>query len=107
MYSESQNTSGMDTAIQRTVRFEAVWHQDDSPTSAGAGGAATAIVSAAASRALLAARRAKDRAVGELGSGELVGAGDAVEVRDDFLVGEGSNVGKLPRGVWRVETIVN
>ena len=110
MYSESQNTSGMETAIQRTVRFEAVWHQEDSPTSAGAGGAggaATAMVSAATSRALLAARRAKERAVGDLRSGELVGAGDAVEVREDFLVGEGSNVGKLPRGVWRVETILN
>lgn len=38
-------------------------------------------------------------------SGELVGAGDAVEVRDAFLVGEGSKVGKFPRGVWRVETM--
>jgi hypothetical protein len=65
------------------------------------------MVSAAASRALLAARRAKDFAVGEeLRSGELPGAGDAVEVRDDFFVGDGSKAGKLPRGVWRVETMV-
>jgi hypothetical protein len=28
-----------------------------------------------------------------------VGAGEAVEVREDFLVGEGSKAGKLPRGV--------
>jgi hypothetical protein len=107
IYSASQNTSGIETKIQSTVRFEAVWHQLDSLTWAGAGGDATAMVSAATSRALLAARRAKDFAVGdELRSGELVGAGDAVDVRDGFLVGEGSKVGKLPRGVWRVETIV-
>jgi hypothetical protein len=32
-------------------------------------------------------------------SGEEVGAGEAVDVRDDFFVGEGSKVGKFPRGV--------
>jgi hypothetical protein len=37
----------------------------------------------------------------------LAGAGDAVDVREDLLVGEGSNAGKSPRGCWRVETIVS
>jgi hypothetical protein len=106
IYSESQSTSGIETASQSTVRFDAVWHHVDSLTSDGAGGDATAMVSEATSRAELAARRAKDFAVGEaLRSGELLGAGDAVEVRVDFFVGEASKVGKLPRGVWRVETI--
>jgi hypothetical protein len=101
MYKESQKTKGMDTAIQRIVRLEAVWHQVDSLTSEGAGGDVTAIVSAATCRTFSAARRANVLAVGEdIGSkGELVGAGEAVEVRDDFLVGEGSKVGKFPRGV--------
>jgi hypothetical protein len=108
MYNESQTTSGMDTQSQSTVRFEAVWHQVLSFTSEGAGGDATAMVSAATECAVAAARRAKDFAVGEdARSGEeLPGAGEAVDVRDDFFVGEGSKVGKLPRGVWRVETIL-
>jgi hypothetical protein len=103
MYNESQTTSGMDTQSQRTVRFEAVWHQLDSFTSEGAGGDATATECA-----VVAARRAKVLAVGDdARSGEeLPGAGEAVDVRDDFFVGEGSKVGKLPRGVWRVETIL-
>jgi hypothetical protein len=84
-----------------------VWHHVDSLTWKGAGGFTTAMVSVAALRAFLTARRAKEVAVGdESRSGELVGAGDAVDVRDDFLVGEGSKAGKLPRGVWRVDTIV-
>ena len=104
MYSESHSTSGIETASQRTVRLDAVWHQFDSPTSAGEGGEATAIVSTAASRALLAARRANDFAVGdELRFGEDVGAGDAVDVRDGFLVGEASKAGKSPRGCRRVD----
>lgn len=65
------------------------------------------MVSEAASRALLTRRREKVLAVGkEVRSGELVGTGDAVEVREGFLVGEGSKAGKLPRGFWRVETMV-
>lgn len=93
-------TSGRETKIQSTVRFDAVWHHVDSPTSDGLGGDAIAIVSEAASRAFCIARRLNVLAVGdELRSGELVGAGDAVEVRDAFLVGEGSKVGKFPEGV--------
>lgn len=37
----------------------------------------------------------------------LVGAGDAVEVREGLFVGEGSNAGKSPRGCWRVATIMS
>jgi hypothetical protein len=93
----------MDTASQKTVMLEAVWHHVDSLIEEGAGGDMTAVDSAATSRAFW----AKELTVGEeLRSGELVGAGEAVEVREDFLVGEGSKVGKLPRGVWRVDTIM-
>jgi hypothetical protein len=35
----------------------------------------------------------------------VLGAGEAVDERVDFFVGEGSKVGKLPLGVWRVETM--
>lgn len=35
----------------------------------------------------------------------LVGAGEAVDVREDLLVGDRSNAGKSPRGCCRVETI--
>jgi hypothetical protein len=58
--------------------------------------------------ALLTARLASDLAlVGEdWASGDDVGAGDAVEVRDrGFLVGEGSRAGKSPRGWERVDTM--
>jgi hypothetical protein len=57
---------------------------------------------------LLTTRLASDLAVvGEdLASGDEVGAGDAVEVRDrGFLVGEGSRAGKSPWGRERVDTI--
>ena len=104
MYSESHNTSGIDTASQIMVRFEAVWHQTASLISLGEGG----LISAAA---LEAARLASDFAVvGDvLKSNGDVGAGDAVELRDDrgaFLVGEGSLAGKSPWGWERVETIL-
>jgi hypothetical protein len=53
--------------------------------------------------ALLTARLASDlTVVGE----DVVGAGDAAEVRDrGFLVGEGSRAGKSPWGRERVDTI--
>jgi hypothetical protein len=64
----------------------------------------------AMSRALLAAWRKElcAAAVGEeVRSGELVGAGDAVEVevRNSFFVGDDSKAGKSPWGCLRVETI--
>lgn len=92
MYRQSHSTSGIDTASQKMVRFEAVWHHADSPISLGDGGA----ISAAA---LETARLASDLVVGDkLRSGDDVGAGDAVEVRERgiLLVGEGSVAGKSP-----------
>jgi hypothetical protein len=59
--------------------------------------------------ALETARLASDLAGGdELTSGEDVGAGDAVEVRDRgvFLIGEDSVAGKSPCGCDRVETMM-
>jgi hypothetical protein len=108
----------MDTASQNTVRLDAVWHQFVSPTSAGAGGAATAMVSLAVlraeesvSRVLDAMRRVAERNEGVAlrptrSSERLIGAGESVEVRGVFLVGEASKSGKSPRGWERVETIV-
>ena len=106
---------------QRMVRLEAVWHQVCSPTEAGEGGAtAFRAVEPLVSTALVArsaaatARRATVFAVGETLAASarvavvgLVGAGDAVEVREGRLVGEGSKAGKSPRGCWRVATIVS
>ena len=73
--------------------FDTVWHHPGSLISDGDGGATSAA-------ALETARLARDfAAVGEvLRSGNDVGAGDAVEVRDrdDFLVGEGSKAGNSP-----------
>lgn len=108
MYSVSQSTRGSEMVIQRTVRLDAVWHHVDSPTSEGFGGDVAAMVSFAAMRALLAVRRASDFAAGVESRSDtlLVGAGDAVEVREGFLVGEGSYSGKSPRGCWRVATMV-
>lgn len=95
IYKESQSTSGIETLIQRIVRFDAVWHHDDSLISEGEGGAAAAMV-------LETARLASDFEVGEelrsLRMRGEVGAGDAVEVRDARLVGESSGAGKSPRG---------
>lgn len=101
--------------------LEAVWHQVLSPTSAGEGGATAfraldALLSKdlVALSAAAAARRTTDFAVGETVAADarvaivgLVGAGDAVEVREGRLVGEGSKAGKSPRGCWRVATIVS
>lgn len=108
MYKVSHSTSGSDTASHRIVRFDAVWHQADSPISAGEGGA----TAPTASEVLETARLATAFIVGEIfdatareGLVELVGAGDAVDVRDGLLVGEGSKVGKSPRGCWRVATM--
>jgi hypothetical protein len=73
--------------------FDTVWHHPGSLISDGDGGATSAA-------ALETARLARDfAAVGEvLRSGNGVGAGDAVEVRDrdDFLVGDDSKAGKSP-----------
>jgi hypothetical protein len=55
------------------------------------------------------ARLASDVVGGEeLKSGEDMGAGDAVEVRDRgvFLTGEGSVAGKSPCGCERVDTMM-
>jgi hypothetical protein len=87
-----------------------VWHHPCSSTSDGEGGA----TASTASEALDTARLATAFAVGDtleatarVGLVGLVGAGDAVEVREDLFVGEGSNAGKSPRGCWRVETIIS
>lgn len=59
--------------------------------------------------ALETARLASDFGGGdESKSGEDMGAGDAVEVRDRgaFLTGEGSVAGKSPWGCERVDTMV-
>lgn len=90
--------------------FDAVWHHPDSLTCDGEGGA----IASTALEALETARLATTFAGGEMlgatarvGLVGLVGAGDAVEVREDLFVGEGSNAGKSPRGCWRVETILS
>lgn len=97
MYPVSHSTRGIDTASHRRVRLDAVWHHVVSPISEGEGGVATAMVSETA-------RLARDLEGDELTSRKLGGAGDAV--RDALLVGEGSVAGKLPRGCWRVATMV-
>jgi hypothetical protein len=83
--------------------FDTVWHHPGSLISDGEGGATSAA-------ALETARLVRDFAVvgEELRSGDDVGAGDAVEVRDrgGFLVGEDSKAGKSPWGWLRVDTIV-
>lgn len=93
---------------QRIVRFDAVWHQPCSSISDGEGGAAASTILTV----LDTARLATAFAVGETLDAPacaalvgLVGAGDAVDVREDLLVGDGSNAGKSPRGCCRVETI--
>lgn len=89
--------------------FDAVWHHTCSPTSEGEGG----VSASTALDAFAAARLATILAVGDTLEATarvavvgLVGAGDAVEVREGFFVGEGSNAGKSPRGCWRVATIL-
>jgi len=100
MYKMSQITKGTDTASQTRVRFEAVWHHPCSPISDDVGGAT-------AEATLETARFAKAFAVGDVvKSGWPMGAGDAVEARELFLVGDGSKAGKLPSGFRRVVTIV-
>jgi hypothetical protein len=83
----------METASQRIVMFDTVWHHPGSLISDGEGGATSAA-------ALETARLARNfAAVGEvLRSGNDVGAGDSVEVRgrDDFLVGDSSKAVKSP-----------
>lgn len=108
MYKLSHSTSGSETASHRMVRFDAVWHHPDSPTSDGEGGATFST----ASEVFDITRLAAAFAVGEtldakarVGLVGLVGAGDAVEAREDRFVGDGSNAGKSPRGCWRVETM--
>lgn len=116
MYSVSQSTSGRDTLSQRMVMLDAVWHHPGSPMSDGFGGAALATALEAVSTALEAAatvleaaRFASDFAGGNESKVDDVGdvgAGDAVDVRELFLTGEGSDTGKSPCGCWRVETMV-
>lgn len=93
----------------KIVRFDAVWHHPDSLISEGEGGA----IASMAFVVLEIARLATAFAVGEtleaklrVGLVGLVGAGDAVEVRDCLFVGEGSNAGKSPWGCLRVETML-
>lgn len=95
----SQRTSGQDTASQKRVTLDAVWHHAGSLISAGEGG----LISVAAFEI---ARLASDFApVGD--TSKSGGAGDAVELRDRgvFLVGDGSAGGKSPWGCERVDTI--
>ena len=111
MYKLSHITSGKETVSQRTVRFDAVWHQPGSSIWDGEGGAIASTTLAV----LDTARLATAFAVGEtldataraalVALEGLVGAGDAVDVREVLLEGDGSNAGKSPRGCWRVETI--
>lgn len=100
--------------------LEAVWHHAFSPMAAGAGGAATAMVSRAVSRAELeaeervsrvedATRRVAERNVGGVALRPMrsrerdMGAGEAIERPGVRFVGEGS---KSPWGWLRVDTIV-
>ncbi len=95
---------------QRIVRFDAVWHHLDSLISDGDGGATASTASEVLETARLAtAFRAGEafEAAERIALVGLVGAGDAVEVREGFLVGEGSNAGKSPWGCWRVDTIMS
>lgn len=87
-----------------------MWHHPDSPTSDGEGGA----IFPTASEVLETTRLAAAFAVGvtldvkpRVGLVGLVGAGDAVEVREGLFVGDGSTAGKSPRGCWRVETMMS
>jgi len=108
MYRVSHSTSGRETVSHRIVRFDAVWHHPDSLISEGEGGA----MASSAFEVLEIARLATAFAVGDTLAANsrvalvgLVGAGDAVDVRDGLFVGDGSNAGKSPLGCWRVETM--
>lgn len=86
-----------------------MWHHPDSLIFEGEGGA----IASSAFEVLETARLAIAFAVGDTLAASsrvalvgLVGAGDAVDVRDGRFVGDGSNAGKSPLGCWRVETMV-
>lgn len=110
MYRLSHNTNGRETVSHKIVRFDAVWHHPCSPTSEGEGGAtASTALEVFETARLVTAFAVVDTldAALRVAIVGLVGAGDAVEVRDGLFVGEGSNAGKSPCGCWRVDTIVS